>query len=67
MISIVANGKSKEIEPGSTVSQFLTTAGLDAARTLVELDGEPLERSRFSETELTAGAHIEVAQMVGGG
>ena len=67
MISIVANGKPKQVAADSTVADFLSTIGLDGARTLVELDGEPLERSRFADTKLAPGARIEVAQMVGGG
>ena len=67
MISIVANGKPKQVAPGSTVADLLEAIGLDAARTLVELDGEPLERARFADTALAPGARIEVAQMVGGG
>lgn len=66
-VSIVANGKPKEIPSGQTVAGFLASLGLDAARTLVELDGEPLERGSFASTPLAPGARIEIAQMVGGG
>ena len=66
-IQVVANGKTREIPPESTVGAFIESLGLDAARTIVELDGEPLERNRFKDTQLAPGAHIEVAQMVGGG
>jgi thiamine biosynthesis protein ThiS len=67
VISIVANGKHKEVAADSTVADLLTAIGLDAARTLVELDGEPLDRARFGDTKLAPGARVEVAQMVGGG
>ena len=66
-IQILANGKTREIPPDSTVVAFIESLGLDAARTIVELDGEPLDRNRFKDTKLAAGARIEIAQMVGGG
>jgi thiamine biosynthesis protein ThiS len=65
--TITANGKKREIPADSTVGAFIESLGLDAARTIVELDGEPLERDRFKETKLAPGARIELAQMVGGG
>ena len=66
-IQLVVNGKAKEIPAGLSVGAFIASLGLDAARTLVELDGEPLERRRFGDTKLVPGARIEIAQMVGGG
>jgi thiamine biosynthesis protein ThiS len=66
-VKILANGKMREIPLDSTVGAFIESLGLDAARTIVELDGEPLERNRFEDTKLAAGARIEIAQMVGGG
>jgi len=66
-IELVVNGKAKEIPAGLSVGAFIASLGLEAARTLVELDGEPLERRRFGDTTLEPGARIEIAQMVGGG
>ncbi|HET9342061.1 MAG TPA: sulfur carrier protein ThiS [Candidatus Eremiobacteraceae bacterium] len=66
-IRLVVNGKSKDVPASLTVGEFIATLGLDAARTLVELNGEPLERRNFGDTKLVAGARIEIAQMVGGG
>lgn len=67
IVRISANGKTREIPADSTVGAFIASLGLDAARTIVELDGEPLERRRFGDTKLAPGARIEIAQMVGGG
>ena len=66
-IQIVANGKTREIPANSTVGAFIASLGLDAGRTIVELDGEPLERRSFGDTQLAPGSRIEIAQMVGGG
>lgn len=66
-IQLVVNGKAKDVPAGLTVAAFIASLGLDAARTLVELDGEPLGRRSFGDTKLVAGARIEIAQMVGGG
>lgn len=67
MIQLVVNGKTKEVPAGLTVGEFIASLGLDAARTLVELDGEPLDRRSFGDAKLVPGARIEIAQMVGGG
>lgn len=66
-IQILANGKTREIAAGSTVGAFIASLGLEPARTIVELNGEPLERRLFDVTKLAPGARIEIAQMVGGG
>jgi sulfur carrier protein len=66
-LSIVANGKARNTAEGATVADFLRGLDLEAARVIVEYNGEPLERERFAHTSLQAGDRIEIAQMVGGG
>ena len=65
-LRITANGKPREVAMESTIAELLAALGLDAARVVVELNGEPLERERFGAA-LQAGDRVEIAQMVGGG
>lgn len=65
-VRITANGKLREVAMHSRVADLLAAFRLDAARVVVELNGEPLERERF-DALLRAGDRVEIAQMVGGG
>ena len=65
--SILANGKPRSAAEGATIADFLRGLELEAARVIVEYNGEPLERERFARTKLHAGDRLEIAQMVGGG
>ncbi|MBV8082757.1 MAG: sulfur carrier protein ThiS [Candidatus Eremiobacteraeota bacterium] len=67
MPTFYANGELRDTQPGMTVASFLADSGLEPMRVVVEMNGEPLERSRFESTLIDAGDRIEVAQMVGGG
>ncbi|MBC5806818.1 MAG: thiamine biosynthesis protein ThiS [Candidatus Eremiobacter antarcticus] len=66
-MTVTANGKTRAVGSGTSVSDLLVQLGLDAARVVVEHNGEPLKRDRFSATVLQAGDALEIAQMVGGG
>lgn len=66
-MTVTANGKARTVTAGATVSDLLAELGLDAARVVVEHNGEPLKRDRFSATQLQADDALEIAQMVGGG
>jgi sulfur carrier protein len=64
---VTANGKQRTVDDGETVSGLLERLGLVADRVVIEHNGEPLERDRFSQTRLRPGDSLEIAQMVGGG
>ncbi len=65
--SCLVNGKPHELEAGETVSRLLERLGLAARYALVERNGEPVERSRYTEVELAAGDTVVVARPVAGG
>lgn len=66
-MTVVANGKTRQVATGITVLQFLTQSELVPERIVVEHNGRPLQRDRFSGTVLRPGDTLEIAQMVGGG
>ena len=67
MIRVVANGSEFRLDDGATVSMFIRSRGLDPRYVVVELNGEPLERSRYDEKELRDGDHVELVRAVAGG
>ena len=66
-MNIVANGRSRPIEDGWTVSRFVESLGLDPRFVIVELNGEALERTRFPEKILHEADRVEVVRAVAGG
>jgi thiamine biosynthesis protein ThiS len=61
------NGKERALEPGETVERLLARLGLEGRYALVERNGEPVERSRYSEIRLEDGDRLVVARPVAGG
>ncbi len=50
-----------------TLTELLEQFGINQATVVAEIDGEIVERARFAETKLRAGASIELVRFVGGG
>jgi thiamine biosynthesis protein ThiS len=65
--TVLVNGRQQELEPGETVEHILRRLGLEGRYALVERNGEPLERARYSEVELASGDRLVVARPVAGG
>ena len=61
------NGREHELEPGETVARLLERLGLQGRFALVERNGRPVERARYSEVELESGDRLVVARPVAGG
>lgn len=66
-MNVRVNGTERELEDGSTVSNLVSELGYGNRQVVVELNGEPLERSRFAGVKLEAGDVIEVVRAVAGG
>lgn len=66
-MTIVANGKPRDLPAGTTVAAFLAGLGWRPQWVVVEHNGEPLERSRFTAVALRDGDRIEVVRAVAGG
>jgi sulfur carrier protein len=66
-VRITANGRAYDAQEGTTVAQFVRQRGLDIGYVVVELNGEPLERSRYGEVALAEGDRLELVRAVAGG
>jgi len=66
-MTIIANGKQRDIADGVDLATFLGQLGLKPDRLVVEHNGAAVHRDRFASTTLHAGDRLEIAQMVGGG
>jgi sulfur carrier protein len=67
VISIVANGKPREVGDGATIADLLTEAGWKPEWCVVEHNGEPLERARYARITLKPGDRLEIVRAVAGG
>jgi thiamine biosynthesis protein ThiS len=66
-MSVLVNGKQHEVAEGETLAALLERLGVQAPYALVERNGEPVERERYSELELEEGDTLVVARPVAGG
>jgi sulfur carrier protein len=66
-ISVSANGKPYQIEPGTTVARFIGQRELDPRYVVVELNGEPLAREKYEDLKLEDGDRLELVRAVAGG
>ena len=67
MIQLTINGQDRSFETAPTVTQLVSQLALTQRRIAVERNGEIVPRSRFDETLLNAGDHLEIVVAVGGG
>jgi thiamine biosynthesis protein ThiS len=65
--TVVVNGREHDVPTGETVARLLDRLGLGSRFALVERNGEPVARRRYSETELENGDRLVVARPVAGG
>lgn len=64
---IEVNGEPRELTHGTTVGELLDTLVEDRRGVAVAVDGEVVPRSTWDETDLDAGARVEVVGAVQGG
>ncbi len=67
MMIVTANGQPAEGEFPCTLQEFLVSQGLLPRSVVVELNGEPIAPSEFSERRLHAGDRLEIVTIVAGG
>ena len=60
------NGEYLDIS-GKTISEYLISAGYDAKRVAVELNGDIVPKAKYSEIMLKDEDTVEVVSFVGGG
>ena len=66
-MNVTVNGREQDAVAGDTVESLLERLGLAAKYALVERNGEPVERDRYSVTALVDGDTLVVARPVAGG
>jgi thiamine biosynthesis protein ThiS len=66
-VNVEVNGRRQELEEGETVASLLRRLGLEAGYALVERNGEPVERARYTEVQLADRDRVVVARPVAGG
>ena len=67
MLTVVANGKLREVPAGSTIRDLLDGVGWKPEWVVVEHNGEPVERSAFAMIALAEGDRLEIVRAVAGG
>ncbi len=64
---IVVNGKPREVEPGTTITELLIALGLGETLVAVERNAAIVPRAQHPSTALSDGDRVEVVHFVGGG
>jgi sulfur carrier protein len=64
---IKVNGENVENIAGKNVAEYLTESGYDIKRVAVELNGDILPKSQYSDTILKDDDCVEIVSFVGGG
>lgn len=64
---IVANGEPHEVEPASSVGDFLRRAGLKPTQVVVEHNGRVLRKDQVDSAALSDGDRLEIIVPVAGG
>jgi sulfur carrier protein len=66
-VNVLVNGKPRALPDHSSVKDLIDVLDLGARQVVVEVNGEPVERSRFAAVELGSGDVVEVVRAVPGG
>ena len=66
-MDVTVNGETETFAEPCSVAELLAARGHDAARVVVERNGEILPRERFTQTLLCVGDSLEIVHFVGGG
>jgi thiazole synthase len=67
MLSIILNGESRNVRPGSSIADLAAEIGLDPKKVAVERNLEIVPRSTLADARIAEGDQIEIVHFVGGG
>ncbi|HFE46497.1 MAG TPA: sulfur carrier protein ThiS [Nannocystis exedens] len=67
MPTIVLNGERHELSAPMTVTEVITSLGLDARQVAVERNREIVTRAEHSKVIVVDGDQLEIVTFVGGG
>ena len=66
-MKITLNGEEREVATGTTVHKLILDAGRKPAATVVERNGDIVDREAYTSVRLDEGDTVELVQFVGGG
>ncbi len=66
-MEVTVNGEPQTFTEPCSIAELLLARGHDAARVVVERNGEILPREQFPQTQLSTGDSLEIVHFVGGG
>ncbi len=66
-MTITVNGNARAVADGATVAALLNELDLNQKTTVVERNGDILDRAQFDTTSLAENDVLEVVRLVGGG
>ena len=66
-LSIFVNGRARQVGASTTLGELAASFGLEAARLLVELNGQTLLREEWPSRALEHGDRVEFIRVVAGG
>jgi thiamine biosynthesis protein ThiS len=66
-MEITVNGERRELPDDATVARVLEHFAVDAARVVVERNGEIVPREKYGATPVAEGDVLELVEIVGGG
>ena len=64
---IQLNGDSYEINNGSNLNELLNKLKIQKKKVAVEVNGEIIEKNKYSNLILNKGDKVEIVQFIGGG
>ena len=67
VITVVVNGKDRQIQAGATLTELLHLLELDSRMIVVEHNREIIRRPALADTKLADGDNVELVHFVGGG
>ena len=66
-MNVQVNGKSEDVNPGTSVKNLIESKGLSPNVVACELNLKILKRAALGDLLLNEGDVIEIIQMIGGG
>ena len=66
-MKVTVNGQPRDVPDGSTILTLLTASNLRPKVTVVERNGEIVDRAAYADTTLAENDVLELVRFVGGG
>ena len=67
MAKIQLNGDSYEINKGTNLNELLNKLKIRKNKVAIEVNGEIVEKNKYSNLILNKGDKVEIVQFIGGG